>query len=309
MYVNYLTKLTTAEGICGDGWDLYHDDYYDICYKYIAEGLGDYQTVATACRGEMDSTLPTINSFEEQEFLDKLIIKYKMVDNVWLDAGIKNKHIVWTDSSSGEYENWIPGRPVDDGNCVEMLADKANVGKWADEPCTKKNAYMCKRLVMWSGQRMERLIRDNRRLLNELKQFQNKLQSEITQIKDTQIPIGFTYVQLPGKPEPKTLWPAYTWSDVTAEYAGQFFRAEGNGSLEFGKGIQAENAPRLSKVQKFYKTSEIYEDADLTPGVWSKNVLSGGPGSGIDHNSLKYLLSAGEVRPRNQAVRIFQRTK
>ena len=36
------------------------------------------------------------------------------------------------------YSNWAPGNPKNKaGNCVQLLADRANLGKWYDEPCDK----------------------------------------------------------------------------------------------------------------------------------------------------------------------------
>ncbi|CAG2114635.1 unnamed protein product [Medioppia subpectinata] len=288
--------------------------------------LGDYATVATACRGELESSLPTINSQDEQQFLNKLINKYKIVDSVWLDAGVKDKHIVWTDSTSADYENWIPGRQINNSNCVEMVTDQAHIGQWLDEPCNKKNAYLCKRVVMWSGQRTERLIRDNRRVLDNYMKHttillnsaiaiiehllvaQQDTDAKIALLEQTKVPIGFIYTQLPDQADPKTLWPTYTWSDVTATYAGQFFRAEGSGSLAFGKGVQAENSPRLSNVH-YESTVDYAKDITLIPGEWSKYIYSGSEITGATDYFLKFWMTGGEVRPRNQAVRIFRRVK
>ncbi|CAG2112998.1 unnamed protein product [Medioppia subpectinata] len=295
-------KLISSEGVCGDDWDLFRDDYYDICYKYIPPNVADYASVVTFCQTQSDSTLATINSPAEQQFLTQMLFtKYKVVESVWLDASLANKHVVWRDRTSGEYENWIPGRPIADTNCVEMVPDIANLGKWLDQPCTKKNAFVCKRVVMRPGEHIERLIRDNRRVLDETI-------ARVSQLEGTQVPVGFIYVQMPDQAEPKTLWPAYTWSDVTATYAGQFFRAEGNGSLAFGKGAQAENAPRLSQVQNAINV-DSETPVQLTPGVWSKYIYTGSAATGENKYYHRFLETAGEVRPRNQAVRIFKRTK
>ncbi|CAG2100299.1 unnamed protein product [Medioppia subpectinata] len=246
-----LSHLVNSEGVCGDGWDQFHDKYYDICYKYFTEGLADYQTVVTACRSENDSSLPTINSKSEQDFINKLIVKYKMIDSVWLDATIKDRHIVWADSTYAEYDNWVYGRPVNNSICVEMITDNtnslttANMGKWQDVNCAKKNAYMCKRVVMWSDQRTERLIRDNRRMID-------KWVARMTQNEaECHLPVGFIYVQLPNQVEPNVLCPKSTWSDVTTEYAS-------NG------------------------------DKNSHPSFHDQ--------------FLKFMVQAGEVRPRNQAL-------
>ncbi|CAG2114244.1 unnamed protein product [Medioppia subpectinata] len=281
-----IAQLINCEGACGDDWDLFHDDYYDICYKYYPAGLDDYQTVVAACLKQQDSSLPTINTPGEQEFLNQLITKYKMVENVWLDASIKNKHIVWSDRSSGEYENWFTGRPLNDSNCVEILVDQGTLGKWQDVPCNKKNAYLCKRVVMWSGQRTEHKI---------TKMEQNKVE----------FPVGFIYVQLPNGTNPKILWPKYTWQDVSVNYAGQFFRVEGGDSLKFGAGIQDGNAPRLSEVNGGYNVTQV-EHLVITPGQLTPYIYTGSD-SADRSRYLRFLVSASEVRPRNQAVRIFQR--
>ncbi|CAG2103000.1 unnamed protein product [Medioppia subpectinata] len=290
-------QLVNSEGVCGDGWDLFHHDSDDICYKYYPDGLGDYHTVATACKGELNSTLPTINSQSEQEFLNKLIVKYKMIENVWLDATIKGKHIVWTDNSRTDYENWLPGRPVNESNCVELVPDELNMGKWQDIACAKKNAYLCKRFVAWSDQQVERLIRENKRMVDEAV-------AKIALLQDCPLPVGFIYVQLPSQADPKTLWPKSTWSDVTSAYAGQFFRAEGGGSLNFGAGVQSEDAPRLSHVKRVTAHHEYLVDIDIVPGTFSGYMFTGSYAS-----TDNYLIRSAEVRPRNQAMRIFKRDK
>ncbi|CAG2106100.1 unnamed protein product [Medioppia subpectinata] len=232
--------IVDSEGVCGDGWDQFNDKYYDICYKYFTEGLADYQTVVTACRSENDSSLPTINSKSEQDFINKLIVKYKMIDSVWLDATIKGKHIVWTDSTYAEYDNWVYGRPVNNSICVEMITDNTNslttatMGKWQD--------------------RTERLIRDNRRMIDKWVARMSQIETEC------HLPIGFIYVQLPNQVEPRVLCPKSTWSDVTFSHHGY----TGN------------------------------TDEDSQPS--------------FQDQILKFMVPAGEVRPRNQAVRIFKRT-
>ncbi len=77
----------------------------------------------------------------------------------------------------------------------------------------------------------------------------NEEKKEIDNLKQNPVPIGFIYVQLPSQPEPKTLWPIVEWKDVTLDYAGLFFRAEGGNSESFGK-LQTGNAP-FRHVDKF----------------------------------------------------------
>jgi len=45
------------------------------------------------------------------------------------------------------------------------------------------------------------------------------------------VPIGFIYIQLPLQQTPQTIWPNCSWSDISAEYSGLFFRPlSGNSS-------------------------------------------------------------------------------
>ncbi len=81
------------------------------------------------------------------------------------------------------------------------------------------------------------------------------------------IPIGFIYIQLPLQQRPRTIWPNYNWTDISAEYSGLFFRPlRGNSS-------------RLEEIQE----------------------VNGYP------VRLDLIVSGGEVRPRNQAIRIWKR--
>jgi hypothetical protein len=124
------------------------------------------------------------------------------------------------------------------------------------------------------------------------------------------VPIGFIYVQLPSQPVPKTLWPIVQWKDVTSEYAGLFFRAEGGGSEAFGT-IQSENSPRLIEARYGHHDTcnNDYHNVYIYPnGLWSNWVTSSTESIGwtvLTCMSLK--VSSGEVRPRNMAIRVWKR--
>ena len=51
-------------------------------------------------------------------------------------------------------------------------------------------------------------------------------------------PIGVCYTQYPNTPAPSSLFGG-TWTNITANYAGLFFRAEGGNALAFNGGAQA----------------------------------------------------------------------
>ncbi|CAG2179746.1 unnamed protein product [Oppiella nova] len=129
------------------------------------------------------------------------------------------------------------------------------------------------------------------------KQYIELLQKDIAELQDEQVPIGFIYVQYPGQLDPDTIWPKLNWENVTPKYAGLFFRAEGGNSIAFDNDIeQDENSPR--------------------PGTWSKDLFTGKQDGLVlvkPHDPLtytmKFMVSGGEVRPRNRAVRIWKRVE
>lgn len=59
--------------------------------------------------------------------------------------------------------------------------------------------------------------------------------------KDEMFPVGMSYIQFPGMYSPIDLgWPG-TWENVSNQFAGDFFRAEGGNASAFGSGEQAED--------------------------------------------------------------------
>jgi hypothetical protein len=159
--------------------------------------------------------------------------------------------------------------------------------KWVDVNCGKRNLVVCQKPYLWS-----------------LAQFQEIFK----QYRKNPLPPGFIYVQLGGQPAPKTLWPFSNWQDVTSSYAGQFFRAQGGGSAAFGT-VQAENAPRLTDVysKMVYRWAEKTHTS-LPVGGTSDYLWSGDDVGGINNFlTLTFKTSGGEVRPKNQAVRIWKR--
>jgi hypothetical protein len=140
--------------------------------------------------------------------------------------------------------------------------------------------------------------------------------SRINALEQNAVPFGFIYVQLSGKPDPKSLWPKNQWLEVTNEYAGLFFRAEGGESAKFGD-EQDNGLPKLTIKQ-------TNTDVNLgNIGCWncedkvSQNTCTKKMYLGHDtHTSstpitsrdwMEVCMSGDEVRPKNQAVRIWQR--
>lgn len=127
-------------------------------------------------------------------------------------------------------------------------------------------------------------------------------------LKKNPVPVGFTYVQLPREKAPQEIWPQMEWEDVSADYAGVFFRAVGGNAAEFGE-LQEENSPRLDRVQGT-ATGPFNTEVEITAdGVYSPVVDAYGQTSETNRVGLRFRVTATEVRPRNMAVRIWKRIR
>lgn len=97
------------------------------------------------------------------------------------------------------------------------------------------------------------------------------------------------------------------WTEITAEYAGLFFRAVGGNSSAFGS-TQQDNSPRLTNVDTANLSTANFDIKVISNGTRSPSVSSGASGDWT-HWGLSFTVSSGEVRPQNTAVRIWMRTK
>ncbi len=116
-------------------------------------------------------------------------------------------------------------------------------------------------------------------------------------------PIGFIYVQLPKEKSPTEIWPWMTWKDVTSDFAGLFFRAEGE-AAPFGQ-IQQDNAPRLSQLET---DQNSFKHIDMPTSNWSSYTYTGNSGGGGTEYRMRFNMRGGEVLPRNMAIRVWKRT-
>ena len=97
--------------------------------------------------------------------------------------------------------------------------------------------------------------------------------------------------------------------DITKDYAGLFFRAEGGGSDNFGT-TQSANQSWISNinVQTCQLASDSYNcewlRADIKKNSWTDNLIRH-----IVNWDFEIFTTDGEVRPRNTAIRIWKRIK
>src|SRR5699024_10335861 len=145
-------------------------------------------------------------------------------------------------------------------------------GKWSDISCSVKKLAVCERDQVWT------LDRVRQALVNGLKQFKLVLeeqQNELNQWRANPVPLGFVYVQLSGQPEPQILWPTVTFTELSYQYVGLFFRAQGDGAAPFGE-IQAENAPRINAINVTWGKYETYKrEISLPAQGWSDRIFTG----------------------------------
>ena len=177
-----------------------------------------------------------------------------------------------------------------------MSLVKSSLGKWNDMSCKKTALVVC--------QKKQDI---NFNVIMDLFKIQEK---EIEILRNNSIPIGFLYTQLPNQSSPQQLWPNMKWSEVTQQYSGLFFRAEGGGAEKFGN-IQQANQSWISNFEilrydysqsspgKFYPP--IYNNS--SPGSWTS--LGANPGVLFD---IYFYQTNSEVRPKNTAIKIWKRT-
>ena len=131
------------------------------------------------------------------------------------------------------------------------------------------------------------------------------------------MPVGAIYVQFAGQTDPTTLFGG-TWENVSAAYAGLFFRAEGGNAAAFGSS-QGGGAPNIVgfmgnvQMANWASTGAFYPNGtDGNEYNWNQFREGGSGQRGINMyfsaaNS-NGIYSAPEVRPINHTIRIWKRT-
>ncbi len=271
--------------------------------------LQSFADAEITCRAaKANAKLITIHSPDEQSFLsDFLYTTKRVVDNIWLGGQLteNNTTLQWKDNSNLTFTNWSEENPKNHSTrtCVQMHADEELRGRWSNEPCAKKNLVVCERKLAWSMSKMQELIESL--MLNQV----------------APIPVGFTYVQLPKEKSPQEIWPSWmVWSDVSDQYDSNFFRVAGSKSAAFGD-VQEEFSPYIDEIKFIDMRGHVDANGQITDakllrnGGWTGNVLSSWINevpSSANHNEYRgyhnFHTAAGEVRPRNMAVKVWKRT-
>ena len=125
------------------------------------------------------------------------------------------------------------------------------------------------------------------------------------------MPVGAIYVQFSGQSDPTSLFGG-TWENVSASYAGRFFRAEGGNAAAFGS-WQDDGAPNISGT---FMIGKVNQDPELT-GAFYQTAYGSSASDGSQSSGRTYGFSAynsnnkyglSEFRPVNITIRIWKRT-
>ena len=139
----------------------------------------------------------------------------------------------------------------------------------------------------------------------------NEMSDKINVLERQIVPIGFVYTQYPGQPTPDELYKTTdAWENISSQYAGDFFRAEGGLAGAFNSSRQdyewksfwmtdtVQNGNNYSHIDVYMGKSLISYVGNLFTGSW--NAPAAAIGTKWD---------TSEIRPSNYTVRIWKRIK
>jgi len=301
---------------CADWMQFKDEKCIQIIDKTVTQTFDSAHAIC-ASKGH-EATLLAIRSQEEQDFVQQYLLKRnKVVDNVWLGAKIDHEGLYkWEDNSNLSYSNWANGRPQNvSDHCVEFVSEEPMLGKWIDVSCKKKNLVLCQRMPTWTLPRLQEAMVIMRKQFNEAMMTMKKQLEEALdkmnsfKLKQDSVPTGFTYIQFSNQDDPMTTWPNTTWDDVTPDYGGVFFRAEGGSSDVFGA-EQNQSMPSLTVKQKNVKSPGCDSCTEKIGDVCDKKWIHTGSDKTSNNDiALNFCVSKEEVRPQNQAIKIWKKTK
>ena len=168
-------------------------------------------------------------------------------------------------------------------------------------------------------------------MYNLLPEFQTVLESDLEVIQEGTIetitdsltvtgrypkgtlPVGTVYVQYPDQSEPASIFGG-TWSNISSQYAGRFFRAEGGNAVAFGSG-QAEGLPYMVHEHTYFAVGRFGMNGTniSTPAWGSGDRAKGSAYAYINTTNYKDVSGSGlygkstHVTPENMTIRIWKR--
>ncbi|AFG37626.1 hypothetical protein [Spirochaeta africana] len=133
----------------------------------------------------------------------------------------------------------------------------------------------------------------------------------------TLCPVGKTYTQYPGKKSPDELGLPGVWENISSEFPGDFFRAEGGDALSFNGGQQSDQSQRTWGEHETVHRGGFGEDGVFTRRDTSNvdRFQQGSSGSRFiiifdsanSPDSKASTSTSGDTWPRNRTIRIWER--
>ena len=316
--------------LCGD-WTQYKDIK---CLKVLNKSGTQDEALHNCTQLDQSSTLPTIHSKDEQQFITNLLQKYQNISiNAWIGMKYTDQVYKWMDGTETNFYNWA-NDAVRDGTaqCVQMSLYDKTIGKWTDESCKKTALIVCQKkqelnfnVVLNLVQKMENSIEIMKKQLEGQKNITDKEFEQLKNMNENQkklieaqnekfnsissVPLGFLYTQFPSQSKPEDLWPNTKWSEITSQYSGLFFRAEGGNSAPFGQTQQANQ----SSISNAYYWGFKYDSFGIGHSYTKETYLNQNQWAEIESGGatavylLKFFTTDGEVRPKNTAIKIWKR--
>ena len=165
----------------------------------------------------------------------------------------------------------------------------------------------------------------------ELKETVDDLEKRLDSIAFNKCyPVGCTYIQLPGHKDPKSLLGLGTWQDISIRYQGAFFRVfqQGvSGAFSDAKNdglypnLQEASLPNITGgffAQQIGGSTPAYGafyhrdgsgkvDSGWSSGSHYRNYIGFDAASGDTTPNGKTYQNGAEVKPKNYAIRIWER--
>ena len=118
--------------------------FNNSCFKVFKEELNWFDAHRPCTSNK--STLTSIHSAEENNFLRKT--GQASISSAWIELFNLNstdRNYEWVDGSMVDFRNWNvdePNNAYSGENCTELSVNW-NRGKWNDNSCYSKRAYVC----------------------------------------------------------------------------------------------------------------------------------------------------------------------
>jgi hypothetical protein len=153
---------------CGD-WKSYKDEK---CIQVIDKNrFFSYDEAIQFCSQQGDgSTLLTIHSREELEFISQYLFGYHEITNdIWIGLRKANGIFKWVDDSYLDFTNWAAGNPSNqmDFDCVQMSPGYNQIGEWEDKFCNRKDLVVCQKIPTISMATLSKKLLETNKFLVE----------------------------------------------------------------------------------------------------------------------------------------------